>query len=469
MTGGLRARSLEDRVVGANVLAAPRTSTASRGLIARAIADLRTWPWAAILFLHVVYVAANFSLDLIPYPTDTTVSVDMFVAGSENGMIGRRIAFVALALVALVGLARRGRSVLRVRGMLGVLMVAYFALAGASYFWADDSTLVIRKLVLMVCVWLGAIWAAVELRPRGILRFAFVSSMLTTLTAVVIELAAGRFRPWVGGFRLAGMQQPNDLAQCVAIGVVAAVALSVEVENASVLYWIAALGGGIALIMTGSRTSLFAAVAALAVYFAIVSLRRRAVAWFILAGSAVSALGALAITVAGYNVVSVLVNVISLGRNDSDLKSLTMRTPLWQELISRYISARPFSGYGYASFWTERHITQLSIGMHGFVYGHSHSGYIEMALSLGLIGAALHVTTIIWASLREAQSFRVTGKPARAFGAAVLVALLVGMIGEPLNLAVALMPTFVAMAFIAKAAFVIDTPAPTQGWDGRSA
>lgn len=445
-------------MIGASYVDAPITARSSPGLIARASADLRTWPWKAILFLHVVYVAANFSLDLIPYPSDTTVSVDMFVSGSENGMIGRRIAFIALALVSIYSLSRQWRTTLRVKSILGVFMLAYFALAGASYLWADDRGLVMRKLVVMVCVWLGAVWAAVDLKPRGILRFAFVSSMLTTMTAIAIEVGFGRFRPWVGGFRLAGMQHPNDLGQCVAIGVTAAVALAVEIETAAPVYWLAALGGGIGLMMTGSRTSLFSAVAALGVYFAIIALRRRTAAWLVLAGAGLSAVVGLAITVAGYNVASVIVDALSFGRSDSDLKSLTMRTPLWQELISRYISARPLTGYGYASFWTESHIMQLAIGMHGFVYGHSHSGYIEMALSLGLIGAVLHVSTIILAAIREARRFRVMNEPARAFGVAILVALLVGMFGEPLNLNVALMPTFVAMAIIAGAAFVVDTP-----------
>ena len=128
-------------------------------------------------------------------------------------------------------------------------------------------------------------------------------------------------------------------------------------------------------------------------------------------------------------------------------------THVRKELIDTYITARPVTGYGYGGFWTTRHVLALSLLQRGTVYYHSHSGYLEMALSIGIVGALVHVLTIAM-SLGKSLARGVLGDPVEAFAAGVLIMLMVGMSAEPVNMSAYLMPTFLAMILISKYAFV---------------
>jgi O-antigen ligase len=143
-----------------------------------------------------------------------------------------------------------------------------------------------------------------------------------------------------------------------------------------------------------------------------------------------------------------------LGRADSDVTTLTERTPLWHELIKHYITERPLTGYGYGAFWSTKHVVALSLLRKGSVYFHSHSGYLEMALSLGVIGAAVHVITLLLGIKRLTVEYVKDKSPGDAFGAALLITLMVSMFTEATNMSSYLMPTFLDMVFLANAAFL---------------
>jgi O-antigen ligase len=99
----------------------------------------------------------------------------------------------------------------------------------------------------------------------------------------------------------------------------------------------------------------------------------------------------------------------------------------------------------------------LSLLRRGTVYYHSHSGYLEMALSIGIGGAIVHVLTIVL-SLARTLAAGLMGDLPKTFAAGVLLMLLVAMTAEPVNMSAYLMPTFLGMALIAKFAF--EAPAP---------
>jgi exopolysaccharide production protein ExoQ len=78
--------------------------------------------------------------------------------------------------------------------------------------------------------------------------------------------------------------------------------------------------------------------------------------------------------------------------------TLTGRTDFWPQVIDA-IWERPLVGYGYQGFWQDwrgsanpaAHI----INHNGFVPPHSHSGYLEILLALGIVGLTLFAFSLI--------------------------------------------------------------------------
>lgn len=86
-------------------------------------------------------------------------------------------------------------------------------------------------------------------------------------------------------------------------------------------------------------------------------------------------------------------------------EDLSGRIPLWIESIN-YISLKPYLGYGYEAFWSEDSYegNQVRLAVGWLTAPHSHNGYIEVILQIGLIGFAiliLIITSFIKLSIKE--------------------------------------------------------------------
>lgn len=75
--------------------------------------------------------------------------------------------------------------------------------------------------------------------------------------------------------------------------------------------------------------------------------------------------------------------IASLGRNPT----LTGRTTVWPELIK--LVRHPLIGVGYESFWLGDRLEQVWVITQGLKINEAHSGYVEILITLGWIGAAL--------------------------------------------------------------------------------
>lgn len=97
------------------------------------------------------------------------------------------------------------------------------------------------------------------------------------------------------------------------------------------------------------------------------------------------------------SIVGLVFSVVSfseflLGTQGKDL-SFTGRTDLWDLLLEKYISQRPFWGYGYRAFWNEFG-DAISLDQKWNVT-HAHNGFLELILSLGLLGLFLFLLSFI--------------------------------------------------------------------------
>ena len=102
-------------------------------------------------------------------------------------------------------------------------------------------------------------------------------------------------------------------------------------------------------------------------------------------------------TIILFTLISVL--VVSNAQNLAGLigkdLSLTGRIPLWNELLN-YIAERPLLGYGFNGFWDSAQYGENFRGK--WIWSsvpHSHNGFIELLLALGLVGFIIFVLDFI--------------------------------------------------------------------------
>jgi O-antigen ligase len=81
--------------------------------------------------------------------------------------------------------------------------------------------------------------------------------------------------------------------------------------------------------------------------------------------------------------------------------SFTGRTDIWAFSLEA-LQAKLFTGYGFAAFWGSGAIRELPQGMEWTEYAsHSHNGYLDTALSMGVPGTLLLIAVFVIAPLRD--------------------------------------------------------------------
>jgi O-antigen ligase len=110
----------------------------------------------------------------------------------------------------------------------------------------------------------------------------------------------------------------------------------------------------------------------------------------------------------------VLLNLLTIGSVVSDQlaeissllpvdTSFTGRTDIWTFGLQA-AQARPWTGYGFAAFWGSDSVKNLPEGMEwAATAAHSHNGYLDSTLTMGLPGLALVIAVLVIAPLRNFQ------------------------------------------------------------------
>jgi O-antigen ligase len=84
--------------------------------------------------------------------------------------------------------------------------------------------------------------------------------------------------------------------------------------------------------------------------------------------------------------------------------SFTGRTDIWTFAVQAVQSRLP-TGYGFSAFWGSSSIQDLPQGMEWAEYAsHSHNGYLDTALSMGLPGLVLLIAVLVITPLRNFQA-----------------------------------------------------------------
>jgi O-antigen ligase len=84
--------------------------------------------------------------------------------------------------------------------------------------------------------------------------------------------------------------------------------------------------------------------------------------------------------------------------------SFTGRTDIWTFALQA-AAVRPWTGYGFAAFWGSDSVKNLPEGMEwAATAAHSHNGYLDSTLTMGLPGLALVIAVLVIAPLRNFQT-----------------------------------------------------------------
>jgi O-antigen ligase len=137
------------------------------------------------------------------------------------------------------------------------------------------------------------------------------------------------------------------------------------------------------------------------------------------AAAAACTAGALLFLLQANGVLGASGTALLLGREDSNLSTLTGRTDIWGFAL-QHAAERPILGYGYNSFWSPRHTAEVSAVV-DWKISEGHSAYLDTLLNLGVVGLMLFVALLAAGMGAALWAHRRTRDPVLAVAAAILL------------------------------------------------
>ena len=299
----------------------------------------------------------------------------------------RNVFLIAYVIVALLAAFHWQKMILGIAAVWPIALVV--VLAWFSTLWTVAPEITSRRCIALTVTTLMGIYLFVRFDLKTLLRFLLVVSAILVFGCIAWALLVPAYGlhgegdhsgAWRGIFfhkNTTGRVMVYTLAIIIA-------AWAGGVANRGLLL---ILGLATLLVIAGttSQTTLLGVLVLIAGLVAVRMVRGHALksALVTLAILAIAWHGAL-IAAASYDLI-----LEALGRD----ASLTGRTEIWTYTLE-YALKRPFTGYGYDAFWNG----ELSPGAQYAAYWktpHSHNGWLEVFVALGLPGVLLMLTIIL--------------------------------------------------------------------------
>lgn len=311
----------------------------------------------------------------------------------------------------------RDETCLRFPNPLGILYIAMYLFASASIFWATDSGMCLRRIMVLTLAYIATIGLARRFSLTHLCYMALIVSTTCVGLGVVCEILLGSFRPWESEYRFSGTVHPNTQGMYLATMCCSALCLAHSQTGRKWLFFSIMYIGFALLVLTKSRTS------TMGVVFS------HGLVWFILTSTRVRLIAPLAaawgfsvlILCAGFSgldLEALATKIIYLGRTE-EADSFSGRTTIWP-VVEEYISQRPWLGYGFECFWTPDHIEAVTEQCQ-WPIREAHSAYRDMLLSLGILGTILFVATVVAGLLASLVNYVQTRNPCALFWFGVAV------------------------------------------------
>jgi O-antigen ligase len=398
------------------------------------------FPWLLFFAVWLLLFPAQNRMDAPAHPIDEQSSAELAQEAQDGNLINR---VVVITLGAIGGvLLIRNRARIRVNRPILIVLLSFLGWIALSTLWADDPSLTARRLIALMFMILFSAGCVARMNADTLTVFIAGIPTLNLIPGVAAEIGYGKFQLF-GSHRFGGTApHPNVQAATLSVASILLCWLVWRTRGSSRIGFAAAALLVIAfLVMTGSRTSIVAVLAALAFSF-VLSLARdyKRLLPILLAGCFLLAgLGGLLMLGMGSSGDPVE-QIMHRKGDDSDAGTFNGRVELWQQCL-KFAAKRPLLGYGYGGFWTAKRIEAISQDQ-TWAIQQSHSAYIEELLALGIPGAVLYVVLLftgLWMCV--AQFFQ--RRDAYGAWAAILVFIAIHNVTESINVT----PLFTNLTF----------------------
>lgn len=367
--------------------------------------------------------------------------------GVRNGDMIHRILGILLAVSGFLWCRFRAKAPLDLLRPCGVILLAWVFWLGSSVLWSEDPALTIRRVILLLCLLISAV-AFSRLPTMAMFALVSLGALVSLISGIVCELYWGTFQPLQPGYRFAGTAHPNMQGTTLAVGVIAAVgfaASSRRRRRVAACIGVLCLAG---LWLTNSRSAMISLLACAALGTSL-SLMRSAAKQRKLS----QMVGMLLCFTAGTAVMiaifpgarSTLASAIREKRDEGQLSDFTGRVGVW-EVCERYGLEHPVTGYGYDTFWSATHISDISGELH-WAINEAHSMYLDLWLDEGVPGTVLFLTLLLVSLGHNVRSFW-RGNDSGGVWAMVLLFPLVHGLTESIMVPVTNYPAYVVVAVI---------------------
>ena len=375
------------------------------------------------------------------------------VATVEKGSLERRVALLVFCIFSVITLFDKRRKPAQIQGLLGYLILSFILWAFMSIAWADDPSLVARRVLVLGILSIAALSTASCFSLFEIVNLTFFICAFTLLISICGEVWLGVMQPFQESYRFSGIMHPVSQGWNCSLLVISGVVLARNSNHRRPFNIIVALTAFVFLVFTKSRMSLAGTLIALLIAVGIGwsgNQRKK----FMFAILFLGFLICLQYFILGESLIHQGKWVLHLGRGDEGLASvgtLSGRTLVWKELL-RYAAENPILGYGYNAFWTKQHIYHLS-GM-AWYPSHSHSGYVHTLLCLGVVGLSMLILIFCVALKRSIVLLKRSTQ--FHFVCALLTWVIWNSFTESTLLTEAIFPTFLGMTLLALLGFFRD-------------
>jgi exopolysaccharide production protein ExoQ len=333
----------------------------------------------------------------------------------REGSMARRIGLLCLGGFGLANILKKRSAGTRINGILGWLLILFMFWALLSLSWAQDIPLTSRRLLVLIMLCLGAISFNRSVSLHDFVLFVFFSTTMFLIVGLASEIIFCTFQPMGNDYRFSGGMHPNQQGINCTLLLFSGITIYLNAERYRALYAIFAIIGLFFLFLTRSRTGLFSATIALFLFYAIVWSIQQKCAFFLFTGSMICLL----MLIFDESFFSALRTGFLLGRDGVQATSLTGRIPAWNECFS-YVSAHPFLGFGYNSFWTPNHIAEISSSQ-GWEISSGHSAYLDVLLCQGIIGLLGYLFIFVMGTIRAFHRYKATKNTFYLFSSMLLV------------------------------------------------